>query len=408
MTYMLIGILLGISGFFYISVKGLLLPLLNKKAPEISILTFSWIVSGLFLLSLLLANISFFIGTKIMIPPYMQTILFLSGGALFSMPFLFQKSLKIQLPILFLFCFVGTVLIPLNNSIWTSEISIWGFRIIGAICWMLFLLMNTTLDRIPLFTYITNTALLIILAISATTFVPLLNPVFFYLFFLLIVLNMITFYIFQKSNILIYTFPLAFLLSWIMGFALLLITANGKIAYIPIVFGYNIMEIIIAIGINVYLYRRLFPIMVPFIIEKAYANNLPIKKIIKKIFYTSLLLGFLGIFGVYSDKALVFPTYVLAIIVLINAYMSFSNNLEKPTIRGLFKDIKTGVKTLSIEMKKLPLKQEQNKQPCHINEPKEILQTKDIAVPKADKKQKKAITTVKNKKNTKNKSHLQK
>ncbi|MBQ3116917.1 MAG: hypothetical protein IJC11_01160 [Alphaproteobacteria bacterium] len=405
MTYMLIGILLGISGFFFIGVKGLLLPILNKKAPETSVLTFSWIVSGLFLLSLLLANISFFVGTKIMIPPYLQTILLLSGGALLSMPFLFQKSLKIQLPILFLFCFIGTVLIPLNDSIWTSEIGQWSFRFIGAGSWMLFLLMNTTLDRIPLFTYITNTALFIILAISATTFIPLLSPVFFYLFFMLMVLNMITFYIFQKNNILIYTFPLSFLLNWIVGFVLLLIAASGKIAYIPIIFGYNMMEIMIAIGINVYLYRRLFPIMVPFIVEKAFADNLPIKKIIKKVFYTSLLLGFLGIFGIYSDKALVFPTYVLAFIVLINAYMSFSNSLEKPTIRGLFKDITAGVKTLSVEMKKLPLKQEQNKRPSHINEQKEILQTKDISVPKADKKQKKVTVTVKNKKNTKNKSH---
>ena len=351
MTLLSAGILLCISLFFFGSVRGIILPRILKKNPETQIITFSWITGIVFLTSLIISNYAFFLLNQITINPLFVLFLFLGGFAFLIMPYLVTKATKWQILTLFLFCLGGTFLIPPPSGEFLTPINI-AIRVGGALFWCAIILMNTVLDRIPLFSYITNTTAFIILALACTSFANIVPYPYFYSFILIIILNMLLFYILKKLGILIYTFPIVFLLNWLIGYILLHFMYTIQVVYIPIFFSFGMMEILMAIGVNFYTQKRFFPVTVSFVTERAFELNIPLKNIVKKIFYTTFVIMFLAMIAikVSGTKSSVLYTYIITLIVLSSSYRVLSGKSEGTSLWSALKDVKTGMGVLKSEM----------------------------------------------------------
>ena len=351
MTLLSAGILLVISLFFYGSVKWFILPRILKKKPDTQIITFSWITGIIFLISLGVLNFVFSVANLSVADPFFVSFLFLTGFAFLLMPFLLKKDTKWQILVLFLLCLGATFLIPPPSGEFITPVNV-AIRFGGALFWCIIILINTVLDRIPLFSYITNTCAFVILSLSCATFVGIVPYTYFCSFILIILLNMFVFCIYRKTGILVYTFPLVFLFNLIIGYVLLHFMYTVQAVYIPLFFGFSLMEILVAIGINLYTYRRLFPVTVSFVTEKAFELNIPLKSIVKKLFYTTFVIMFLSMLAikVAEIKTSVLYIYLIALVVLYSSYRLLSGKSESTSVWAALKDVKEGMGVLKNEL----------------------------------------------------------
>lgn len=351
MTLLSAWIILLISLFFYGSVKWFILPRILKKNPDTQIITFSWITGIVCLISLGVLNFVFSAVNLSVTYPLFVGFLFLTGFAFLLMPFLLKKDTKWQILVLFLLCLSGTFLIPPPSGEFITPANT-AIRFGGALFWCSIILINTVLDRIPLFSYITNTCAFVILSLSCATFVGIVPYTYFYSFILIILLNMFVFCIYRKTGILVYTFPLVFLFNWIIGYVLLHFMYTVQAVYIPLFFSFSLMEILVAVGINLYTNKRLFPITISFVTEKAFELNLPLKSIVKKLFYTTFVIMFLSMLAikVAEIKMSVLYIYMIAFVVLYSSYRLLSGQSESTSFWGALKDVKTGMGVLANEL----------------------------------------------------------
>lgn len=353
MALLSVGILLSISLLFFTSVRWLILPKILKKNPEMQIISFSWIVGTVFLTSLLIAGYALSVFNVTIINPSFFMIMALGGLAFVVMPFLVTKNTKLQILALFLFCLAGTFVIPAPNPdfILTNTL----FRFAGALFWCAIILTSVVLDRIPLFSYITNTSAFVVLSLACTSFAGILPYSFFHLFILIILLNLLTFCIFKKTGILVYTFPIVFLLNWITGYILLHFMFSLQAIYIPLFYSFAIMEIAVAVSINFYKNRRFLPISVPFATEHSFTLNIPLKKIVKKLFYTNFIVMFVAIVAIkvsHDNSTSILYVYFIAVIVLYNTYRILCGQSQGTSLWAAIKDVKTGLGVLKEEISK--------------------------------------------------------
>ena len=271
-----------------------------------------------------------------------DSILYLIVGAVavLIMPFFRNKSLLIQSIILFAFCLIGSTFISAPANIYP-----WLFYMLFALCWTGLFLLQTIIDRIPLISYVLNSALLTILALAASSLFNMLPPSLFSLFLSALFIHLLIFWFMKKTNLLFEFFPIIFLMNWIIGYGFLFFAGQGHFLYFPIFFGYPLMEI------GLILITRLFfknkePL---FIVEQAFSRGAPVRAVIQKVFYTTLLLGLIGLAGIKaslttSKYGLI--VYGMAFIILYNMHLSLAHNMTKVTLRSTVHDIIMGFKTL--------------------------------------------------------------
>lgn len=342
-----IGILLFAGLLLYAGVRFLLFPSLteNRATPPV---TWSWIIACLFLSTLFGIHCFYYIAGYFFLPPDGSVlfsgniILYLITGtvALLLMPFLQNKSLFVQVTVIFAFCFVGSTLVSAPVGI-----NALLFQALFALVWTGIILLNTVLDRIPLISFVTNSSVMLVLALASSSFFQILPMSLLWLYLSALFLHLVIFLFMKKADLPFEFFPIVFLLNWIIGYAFLTFASQGNIVYSPIFFGYSLMELCVAV------LTRLFgkKAVVLFAVEQAFIRRAPVKIVIKKVFYTVILLGIIALAGIKTNQITLkycSVVYGMAMIVLYNFYWSLTRNMTKVTLRSTVKDMIMGFKSL--------------------------------------------------------------
>ena len=354
--YIQLGILFSVSVFFLVSIERFLIPLLKKKTENISLLPLSWGTAAFFIIALILQQVVSVLTHTPALNVSDWSILLLPAAGIAVMPFLYGKTLTLQSFCIFVLCLAGTCFLPIPFHIST----LWGdvfTRLMLAGGWTFFILICTELDRVPIEGFILNMAFfLLFLLLSIHVFSAFPSEVFPFLITIL-TLVLLTLFLFRRRGFFWLSFPMIFTTMFIAGyfFCRLAVMPNG--AYVLIMLGYPIMETIIALALNLYLYRRLFPITVPFLTERAFGLKLPPKKVFQKVFYALILTELIGLLGLYSSLHYFGISFVMAIILLYGLFIGFTRDMTKVSLKNVGKDVKNGWLVLWNEFKTVSVKQ---------------------------------------------------
>ncbi len=349
--YVQLGILMSVAIFFLAGMHILVIPLLKKHTENISLLPLSWGTGILFIVALIAQQVASYFFQRPIIDMSDLGILLWTATGLSIMPLLYGKTLKLQSLCLLTLCFIGTFAIPLSSlglSNFLYEIVI---RLLLAGGWTFFILTCTEIDRVPLEGFILNMAFfLLFLLMSIDTFSILPSNLFPFLTTVL-TLILLTLFLFRRLSFFWMSFPMVYVVTFLAGyfFCRLAIMPNG--AYVAIMLGYPLMETLIALAINIYLYRRILPLSVPFLTERAFNLNLAPKKIFQKVFYAMIITGLIGLLGMRSSMNYFGVSFIMAIIILYSLFIGFTHNMTKVSLKTVGNDVKNGWQALYNEVK---------------------------------------------------------
>lgn len=355
--YVQLGILISVGIFFLAGFHSLVLPFLRKHTENISLLPLSWGTSILFVIALIAQQVASYAFQRPMLDMSDLGILLWTATGLSIMPLLYGKTLKLQSLCLLTLCFIGTFAIPISAlglSNFLYEIII---RLLLAGGWTFFILMCTEIDRVPIEGFILNMAFFLLFLLMSIDIFSILPSNLFPFLTTVLTLILLTLFVFRRLNFFWMSFPMVFVVTFLAGyfFCRLAIMPNG--AYVAIMLGYPIMETLIAIAINIYLYRRILPLSVPFLTERAFNLNLAPKKIFQKVFYAMVITGLIGLLGMRSSMNYFGVSFVMAIIILYSLLIGFTHNATKVSLKSVGNDVKNGWQTLYNEFKTFSLRQ---------------------------------------------------
>ncbi len=401
MTMVQLGVLLSAGVFFLAALSGLIVPFFTKRTDEYTLLPLSWGVGLLFIVTLVSVQLCGSVFGLAVVPLDFQLIILLSGVGLLLMPLLVRYSFKLKCLTLLLLCGVGTLVLPFElfgiGSIW----GVVGIRIIIALCWALFILVCGELDRVPIEGFVLNMGFFLLFLVMSMGLFGILPQSVFNLCMQILTLLLVLLLIFKRNTFIWLGFPMVFVLTYIAGyiFTRLAVSPNG--AFVLIMLLYPITETIRTIVMNVYHYKRFFPITYPFITEQAFARGLPVTSVLQKVFYVMLITGLVGTFGLRSSLEYWPVSMLMGLLVVYGMYIYMIRMASKVSLKSVKNDVKMGCTTLWKEITKVPLKQKtqakdttENQTVCMVDEPIQE-PTKSMSV--ADKTKKK---TVKRKKTT--------
>lgn len=346
-----VGVLLFTGLFFYLGFRFFIWPVLQRKQPGGNMpLVFSWAVACLTLTGILCSGfiyyalISFFNlpGGQFFLSGAMLKFLGLGGAGLLVMPLFKEKSLLVQSIVIYVFCLLGCFLILPLNSVYSFL-----YCALLALGWLGVMLLSVFVDRAPLVSYLTNSALLLVLSFGSSGFFPLLETPFFYFFLTVLFFHLMIFLFMKKVRILNEFFPIVFLINWLAGYPLISMADPGSVIYIPVFYGYQLVEFLLVFVPVVFFKRNAC-----MAIEQAFQRGVPVKLIVRKMFYYLILIDVIGLIGLKTSRMELkycAVVYLMVGIVLYNLYLSFVLGGEKITLRSSIKDFGKGLKTLFIE-----------------------------------------------------------
>ncbi|MBQ8250927.1 MAG: hypothetical protein IJY92_03325 [Alphaproteobacteria bacterium] len=261
-----------------------------------------------------------------------------------------QEKKYAQIILTSLFCGVGLFLTPFSFEM---SVTAFAYKGLALVLWVAFIYMMQQFDRIFLFSFSVFSVLFLTASLMTSSVFPLLPIGFQFLCLsILVVLGMMTF-LWKKIGIFLQGSSFVFFMAYIIGYFGYYLATTGEGSALPIFIAYELLEITIALGANFYLYRKLTPIEVPFLIEKALMTGKEVGKVIKKIFSISFFFAMLALISAYilrKDISVmgiknIQVMYLFAGILLFQVYLVLTSwGQPKVEFKNLFKDIKSEIK----------------------------------------------------------------
>ncbi len=325
---------------------------LNKTKKDISISSFLNIFA-IFLSGLvLLTTTGYALIQKSSLLPIVITFFAFVGSFFYTA---FQDKKRLLFIITTLLCLLGIFLNPIAiNLTLTNIITMCG----ATLLWVGFIYMMQQFDRVFLFSFSTFSVFFLIASLMCSDIFPFFNNSFQFLCFTtLIALISITFCL-KKRGIFLQGSSFVFFLSYLIGYFGYYLGTSVNASVLPIFIAYELLEITLALGLNLYLYHQLTPIQVPFLIEKVYATQKDISKAIKKIFSISFffsILALLSAYTIYKNISVmglknIYVMYAFTAVLLFQIYLIFHSwGQPKAEFKNLFKDIKSELKKVHNE-----------------------------------------------------------
>ncbi len=327
---------------------------LNKTKKDISIASFLNILAVFGGSLVLLTTTGYTLVQKGGFLPIFVTFFAVMGSFFYTA---FQDKKRLLFIITTLLCLLGTFLTP--NGL---ELTLTNFAIqcCAALLWITFIYMMQQLDRIFLFSFTVFSVFFLVSSLMCSNIFPFLNSSFQFLCFsLLILLVSITFWL-KKKGLFLQGPASVFFLSYIIGYFGYCLGITGKASVLPIFIAYELLEIILALATNLYLYHKITPIQVPFLIEKAYMTQKNISNAVKKVFSISFFFSMLALLSAYTiHKNIsvmglknIYVMYAFTAVLLFQTYIVFKTWGEPKTeFKNLFKDLKSELKRVHSELK---------------------------------------------------------
>ncbi len=357
MTLVHFGVLLAGVIFFIITTVGVVVPLWQKKSKDLLLISLSWGISIAFLASIALTQIiSFFLPIPPIMPEF-QYVALLTGVGVIIMPKLFGYPLKWQCSVIYLLCFLGTLVFPETLFGVSSTWGVIGIKLLIAALWTGLILTFVELDRVPVEGFVLTTAYFLLLLFMATGMLGILPDDLFGSFMQILSFVLLTLVIYKKNSFVWLGFPMMFALMFIAGFFLCRLAVTPAGGFVLIMLSYPLVEAILAIGLNLYRNHRIFPITIPLMAERGIIAGIPVKTVVLRIFYIILLTGIIGVLGLRTSMRYFPISIFMAALVMYGTYIRLTRNTAKVSLRSITKDAKMGMSTLWQEVKTLPLKE---------------------------------------------------
>lgn len=360
MSFTQLCILLFVGLFFSGCVKWGLLPFLKKRfqEPPLFFLVFGCACIAAF--SLFLGNVAAYLIGGQSVNILAQFVFLLSLIGLIASFVLTSKTILYWMTVWFL-CLVGSLMLPTGISFLNTLVPGAFYCFAAAFLWTAFIAVMIQLDRIPLFSFLAFSGLYLGGAFVSADFLRTLPSDFYNTCIFVLCLLVCMTYFLKKNTLLSFGKPTVFLFSYLIGYAGIYLAALGKGVYLPIFVGYELLEISVALVLNLTLYHKFYPIQVPFLAERALMKNVMVGKVLQKIFIFCFVLSALGALCVHGSGNYILLAYVFLGIILYSAYLNLYNWGEpKARFRDLLSDIKTGVSALKNELVQVPLKKDKN------------------------------------------------
>ncbi len=326
-----------------------IIPFLQSKSKEDMTVAsfFKWValISGVTVLAGVFVD-GVIEKTSIFIPATLVALATV-GGFFYTQ---FQEKKHIQFVLVSLFCGVGLLLTPFS-----FEFGFLAFlyKALALILWVAFIYMMQQFDRVFLFSFSVFSVLFLTVSLMTSSVFPLLNSGFqFMALSILVVLGMMAF-LWKKIGIFLQGPSFVFFMAYIIGYIGYYLAMAGEAIVLPIFIAYELLEIMLALCMNFYLHRKLLPIEVPFLIEKAIMTGKDVGKVIKKIFSISFFFAMLALISAYILRKNISVMgiqniqvmYLFAVILLFQTYLVLTTwGQPKVEFKNLFKDIKTEIK----------------------------------------------------------------
>ena len=284
--------------------------------------------------------------TSLLVPATL--VMLATSGSFFYTHFQDKKYAK--LVVTALFCGIGLFLVPFD--IVSSPLGA-VYKVLALLLWIAFIYMMQQFDRVFLFSFSTFSVLLITASLMCSSVFPLLDSGFqFMCLSTLVVLGAMSF-LWKRIGIFLQGPTFVFFMSYLIGYLGYHLAMAGEGSVLPIFVAYELMEITMALCANFYLYKKLFPIQAPFLIEKAIMTGKDVGKAIKKVFSISFFFAMLALISAYilrKDISVmgiknIKYMYLFAVILLFQTYLILSSwGQPKVEFKNLFKDIKSEIK----------------------------------------------------------------
>ena len=284
--------------------------------------------------------------TSLLVPATLVTLA--TAGSFFYTHF--QDKKYAQLTLTALFCGVGLFLTPFEIVSSPMDVVYKGFALL---LWVAFIYLMQQFDRVFLFSFSVFSVLLLTASLMTSSVFPLLNSELqFMCLSVLVVLGTMTF-LWKKIGVFLQGPTFIFFMSYLLGYFGYYLAMAGEGAALPIFIAYELLEITMALCANFYLYKKLFPLQAPFLIEKAMMTGKDVGKLIKKVFSISFFFAMLALISAYvlrkdisvmGIKNIHFMD-LFAVILLFQTYLILSSwGQPKVEFKNLFKDIKSEIK----------------------------------------------------------------
>ncbi len=274
-------------------------------------------------------------------------------------------SKKSGLILLFLLCFLGSLLLPPPSFFVEHDLSILWYPI-AAIGWFLFIFLMRIFEKIPFMGMILFFSLFL-----GFFFVFSKIPDLHYVILLFVVLLLASTVYLKVSGFFLLGSSVTSYLAYIAGFFCVWIASLGGCVALPIFLAYPLMEVLIVIVLSLLSIRKQVVFGDSFLIERALRLSTTPQKVLSYVFFMNLLFVSLGALSTKQNVPLL-PAYLATGIFLTDIFVRLRSS-GKPQVRfkDVFSDLKEGMRVLREEMAHIPLKtenknlKEKNEQSLH-------------------------------------------
>lgn len=256
-------------------------------------------------------------------------------------------------------CLIGVFGMPVADTFLFMSVPAPVVCLLGALFWMIFVLAFQRLDKIPGFS-INGALSFFIFTVFLSFFFAQMPFLFGLASVALFVLSISTNAFFNQPATQVFRRLPCAPIGFLWGFFLTYEAVNGAAFGAIITTGYYIFEFVQAMCWSIWRTHRVSPLSSPFLTELVVKENASDSQISRFIAMRSALFGALGIIATIAGGIIGWWEYsVFFIIIFVDMYRRLSDwNAPQVRLRDLFTDLKSGVRELGSEFKKLSLKNE--------------------------------------------------
>lgn len=144
--------------------------------------------------------------------------------------------------------------------------------------------------------------------------------------------------------------------GFVFGYLSIYLMAKGFVLVPLILYSYDILEIIFAGLLTFIATHHVYPISVPYLVEKAISTGYSQQKLNRDLFFMNVGIIF-SVYVTINQPTLILPAVVLVVFILFSMYIKLKNwGKPKPSFKELKSDLKQGFSELKEQLTFIPLK----------------------------------------------------
>lgn len=239
-------------------------------------------------------------------------------------------------------CFLSTYFLPSHLFPDSYTLAFFMHLKLAAV-WVVLMWIFTKMDRVPFFSMIFTTSIVLCLFLLSGFF-DVLPQAFGYLGLTLLIMQMGANMYLKKRFLPRLGVSGAGFVGYFMGFFVIYLMAMGYTTAAVILYAYPAMELVLALGASFGLYQ-VISLRPAFLVEQALAKNIVPTKVLQSLMVWGILMAALATLSVVSSHTGTYVYYIALVIILVNIYIRLNDwGIPRPRLRDVGHDLKEGLK----------------------------------------------------------------